>query len=91
MLVITGYKSFAYLFPTICSYRYILKVRIARRKATGAGRSLIVGRVNVIAGPAPRPLDLMLMEVDSSGNVTVNTGKITTRSDFKPTQATKLA
>ena len=44
-----------------------------------------------IAGPAPRPLDLMLMDVDSSGNVTVNTGKITTRSDFKPEQATKLA
>jgi cytochrome b6-f complex iron-sulfur subunit len=46
---------------------------------------------NRIAGPAPRALDLMEMTVDSSGNVTVNTGKITSRSEFKPEQATKLA
>jgi cytochrome b6-f complex iron-sulfur subunit len=40
-----------------------------------------------IAGPAPRPLDLMEVTVDGSGNVQVNTGKITERTDYKPEQA----
>jgi len=44
-----------------------------------------------IAGPAPRPLDLMELTVDSSGNAVVNTGKITTRSSYKPEQAVKLS
>lgn len=40
-----------------------------------------------IAGPAPRPMDLMAVNVDASGNVVVETGKITQRSGYKPAQA----
>lgn len=43
-----------------------------------------------IAGPAPRPLDLMEMTVNGA-NLTVNTGKISTRSKFTPDQAVKLS
>ncbi len=39
------------------------------------------------AGPAPRPMDLMEVEVDGSGNVKVNTGKITERASWEPSQA----
>jgi len=36
---------------------------------------------NRIAGPAPRPMDLMeIVEVDASGNVVVDTGEITQRT-----------
>lgn len=41
-----------------------------------------------IAGPAPRPLDYMAVTIDPSGQVLVNTGKITKRSDYQPSQAT---
>jgi cytochrome b6-f complex iron-sulfur subunit len=41
-----------------------------------------------IAGPAPRPLDYMAVTIDSTGEVLVNTGKITKRSDYQPSQAT---
>jgi cytochrome b6-f complex iron-sulfur subunit len=44
-----------------------------------------------IAGPAPRPLDLMEMSQDSDGNLVVNTGKIITRSEYKPDQSLKLS
>ena len=43
-----------------------------------------------IAGPAPRPMDLMAVTVDDSGNVTVDTGTITERSDYDPSQATPI-
>jgi cytochrome b6-f complex iron-sulfur subunit len=43
-----------------------------------------------IAGPAPRPLDLMELTVDANGNAVVNTGAIKTRSDYDPSQAVKL-
>jgi len=41
-----------------------------------------------IAGPAPRPLDYMQLTVDPSGEILVNTGKITQRHDYEPSQAT---
>jgi cytochrome b6-f complex iron-sulfur subunit len=41
-----------------------------------------------ISGPAPRPLDIMGVTVDPSGNVTVNTGEILERGDYSPDQAT---
>lgn len=42
-----------------------------------------------VAGPAPRPLDLM--EVTLSGNkISVNTGKITQRVQWEPEQAIKV-
>ena len=37
-------------------------------------------------GPAPRPMDLMKVTVDGA-NVSVDTGTITTRSDYTPDQA----
>ncbi len=40
------------------------------------------------AGPAPRPMDLMEVEVDSSQNVLVNTGKITERTAWTKSQST---
>ncbi|MCC6628111.1 MAG: Rieske 2Fe-2S domain-containing protein [Chloroflexi bacterium] len=43
----------------------------------------------VVGGPAPRPLDTMAIKIDGD-NVTVDTGKITVRSDFKPDQVTPL-
>ncbi|RIK41174.1 MAG: cytochrome B6 [Chloroflexi bacterium] len=43
-----------------------------------------------IAGPAPRPMDLMSMTQDASGNVIVNTGNISERSGYSPDQALKL-
>jgi cytochrome b6-f complex iron-sulfur subunit len=42
-----------------------------------------------VAGPAPRPLDLMEVEV-SGGKITVNTGKITQRPQWEPDQAVKV-
>ena len=38
-------------------------------------------------GPAPRPLDLMAVTVDATGNVAVDTGAITTRAGYEPRQA----
>jgi cytochrome b6-f complex iron-sulfur subunit len=39
-------------------------------------------------GPAPRPMDLMRVTVDAAtGNVTVDTGDITQRTDYTPDQA----
>ena len=40
-----------------------------------------------IAGPAPRPMDLMGLPFDGSGNAVVDTGKITQRAKFEPDQA----
>jgi hypothetical protein len=40
-----------------------------------------------VAGPAPRPLDLMEIEL-SGGRIAVNTGKITQRVQWEPSQAT---
>ena len=42
-----------------------------------------------IAGPAPRPLDIMEITVDGDG-LTVNTGKIIERTGYSPSQAVKL-
>ena len=38
-------------------------------------------------GPAPRPLDLMRVTVADGGSVRVDTGAITTRTDYAPDQA----
>lgn len=43
----------------------------------------------VTGGPAPRPLDLMEVEV-VNGKVFVNTSKIIQRTDWSPDQATKV-
>ncbi|MBI2910321.1 MAG: Rieske 2Fe-2S domain-containing protein [Chloroflexi bacterium] len=43
----------------------------------------------VVAGPAPRPLDLMELTVEG-GKVVVNTGKITQRERWDPSQAVKV-
>ncbi len=40
-----------------------------------------------LAGPAPRPLDLMRVTVLDSGDVRVDTGDIRTRTDYSPQQA----
>lgn len=40
-----------------------------------------------VAGPAPRPLDLMQTSVLPTGEVAVNTGKISHRSAYEPAQA----
>lgn len=42
-----------------------------------------------VAGPAPRPLDIMEITV-SGQDITVNTGKIKQRSEHKPTDAVKV-
>lgn len=42
-----------------------------------------------VAGPAPRPLDLMEIEVQG-GRIVVNTGNITQRPSWEPSQAIKL-
>jgi cytochrome b6-f complex iron-sulfur subunit len=41
------------------------------------------------AGPAPRPMDLMTIRVDGD-QVFVDTGDISTRGSYEPSQATKL-
>lgn len=40
-----------------------------------------------IAGPAPRPMDLMAVAVEPNGDIIVDTGAITQRSDYEPSQA----
>ena len=42
-----------------------------------------------VAGPAPAPLDLMFIDL-SGGKIVVDTGKITTRVRWDPSQATKI-
>ena len=43
-------------------------------------------------GPAPRPMDLMAVRVDAAtGNVTVDTGEISQRLEYRPEQATPYA
>ena len=42
-----------------------------------------------VAGPAPAPLDLMEIEVQGD-KIVVNTGKITTRTRYEPSQAVKV-
>lgn len=51
--------------------------------------SLFDRQGRVTGGPAPRPLDLMAVEV-VGGKVVVNTGKIIQRADWNPGQATKV-
>lgn len=43
----------------------------------------------VVGGPAPRPLDIMEIKIEGD-NVIVNTGKITQRTGFDPSQVTKI-
>jgi cytochrome b6-f complex iron-sulfur subunit len=42
-----------------------------------------------VAGPAPAPLDLMAIDL-SGGKIVVDTGKITTRVQYNPSQAVKV-
>jgi cytochrome b6-f complex iron-sulfur subunit len=42
-----------------------------------------------VAGPAPAPLDLMAIEV-AGQKIIVDTGKITTRTRYEPSQATPV-
>ena len=51
--------------------------------------SIFNTRGEVLAGPAPRPLDLFPIEVHG-GEVWVDTGKPVTRSSFDPSQVTRL-
>jgi cytochrome b6-f complex iron-sulfur subunit len=44
----------------------------------------------LISGPAPRPMDLMELTPDGQGNLIVNTGEITERSSYDPSQATQI-
>lgn len=44
----------------------------------------------LIEGPAPRPMDYMLIETDPAGNLIVDTGAIQERNTFSPSQATRL-
>jgi cytochrome b6-f complex iron-sulfur subunit len=43
-----------------------------------------------IAGPAPRPMDLMEMRQEPDGTVIVDTGQIIMRSEYTPDQAVRL-
>lgn len=45
---------------------------------------------NLLGGPAPRPLDLMSAAIDSNGNVVIDTGDISQRERYEPSQATPL-
>ncbi|MGH2532804.1 MAG: ubiquinol-cytochrome c reductase iron-sulfur subunit [Thermomicrobiales bacterium] len=42
-----------------------------------------------IAGPAPRPMDLMAVSIAQTGDIIVDTGAITQRGDYDPGQAVK--
>ncbi len=42
-----------------------------------------------VAGPAPAPLDLFAIDL-SGGKIVVDTGKITTRTQYEPSQAVKV-
>jgi cytochrome b6-f complex iron-sulfur subunit len=44
-----------------------------------------------IAGPAPRPMDRMPMEVQSDGSVIIDTGTIVERSEWTPEQSVPLS
>lgn len=44
----------------------------------------------LIAGPAPRPMDLMTIIPGEGGNITVDTGDITERAVYDPSQATQI-
>jgi cytochrome b6-f complex iron-sulfur subunit len=43
-----------------------------------------------VAGPAPRPLDLMPMKVEPDGSVLVDTGTIVLRSEWTPEQSVQF-
>lgn len=43
-----------------------------------------------IAGPAPRPMDMMAIEVKPDGEIIVDTGKITQRQKHDPKHATPV-
>ncbi|MCO5178347.1 MAG: ubiquinol-cytochrome c reductase iron-sulfur subunit [Thermomicrobiales bacterium] len=43
-----------------------------------------------IEGPAPRPMDIMPIQLDTSGTLTINTGDIRQRADYDPSQSLKL-
>ncbi|MBI2846151.1 MAG: Rieske 2Fe-2S domain-containing protein [Chloroflexi bacterium] len=51
--------------------------------------SLYNRKGEVLGGPAPRPLDLMAIEIRGS-EIWVNTGEITQRSAYDPSQATSV-
>lgn len=51
--------------------------------------SLYNRKGEVLGGPAPRPMDLMRIEI-RDGEILVNTGDITQRSSFEPSQATPV-
>ncbi|MBI2867331.1 MAG: ubiquinol-cytochrome c reductase iron-sulfur subunit [Chloroflexi bacterium] len=40
-------------------------------------------------GPAPRPMDLLAVDIGADGAIRVDTSKITTRTGYDPSQATK--
>ena len=64
--------------------------RDLRGSSTAPATGSIYNRHGVrIAGPAPRPLDIMQITV-SGGTVVVDTSKITQRSSFEPSQAVPL-
>jgi cytochrome b6-f complex iron-sulfur subunit len=44
----------------------------------------------LISGPAPRPMDLMAIARDESGNLIIDTGDIRTRESYEPEQAFRL-
>jgi len=49
--------------------------------------SLYDRRGIVLGGPAPRPLDIFPIKDDGAGNLLIDTGKITKRADYQPSQA----
>jgi cytochrome b6-f complex iron-sulfur subunit len=44
-----------------------------------------------VAGPAPRPLDLMKMTVQPDGSVVVDSGVTTQRHEWTPEQSVQLS
>ncbi|MBA2454725.1 MAG: Rieske 2Fe-2S domain-containing protein, partial [Chloroflexia bacterium] len=44
----------------------------------------------LVAGPAPRPMDLMAIIPGEGGSITVDTGDITERAVYEPSQSTQI-
>ncbi len=42
-------------------------------------------------GPAPRPMDVMTGQIDAEGNITIDTGKISTRAIYNESQLIRKA
>jgi Rieske Fe-S protein len=51
--------------------------------------SIFTANGQIIAGPAPRPMDLMELRIED-GKVVVDTGKIIQRERWDPKQAVKV-